>query len=490
MKKFRNWFRKRRKIGFYISIPLTFFLLFYANEQSGGNIYTWWVAWIFFSSIILFVYIINQDRIIVEKVRNFEELIQVIQKNKWQVIEQERDQLTIKSASDFSFSKLMNNEIKVSYSYSSVKISGSYHYTKRFAQDIRVERSDKTKKEHTALIIGLFSVFLGVGAFFISVDLFPVKLFLHNAFADPVKHPNWFSDMTPGNSVENLNNNGKAIETTDYFIYVENGVDIVRVTKDFKNKTYLVDKEEGYSISDLNIMGDWLYYSETASLKKLKYKETENNLIKEEIYNLGLIEDVHILGNWIYFLNRDEFGKLYKMDLNGGNVQKVLDMEVNDIAVYDSMIFVSYLNNENGQSTSFYTDSTAQSINLLVNQSAQDFVRWEEYYYFLGSDFNLYRKELGETKEPERVIEESISSYILTEQGIIYSVNKQDASESESELYKTDYEFEETELLFISEEIHGLSKIGESVLFISYEEDGEENISLLNPVTGAIKVLD
>ncbi|GEQ32618.1 hypothetical protein B795N_05000 [Marinilactibacillus psychrotolerans] len=96
-------------------------------------------------------------------------------------------------------------------------------------------------------------------------------------------------DQTIGNSVENINNDSFAASDDRYIFYVEDGYQIKKAKKELRDSQTLVTAEKKREIEELNLVGDWLYYTEQdfiedkAALKRLNIENEQS----ETLYMMG-----------------------------------------------------------------------------------------------------------------------------------------------------------------------------------------------------------
>ena len=66
-------------------------------------------------------------------------------------------------------------------------------------------------------------------------------------------------------------------------------------------------------------MDDWIFYSSGKTLSRMRIDGANN----ETIYKMGYLLDIHVLGNCIYFINPSDKFTVYRMDVNGQNVESL-----------------------------------------------------------------------------------------------------------------------------------------------------------------------
>ncbi len=92
--------------------------------------------------------------------------------------------------------------------------------------------------------------------------------------------------------------------------------------------------EKGYYTKDwvdkVNVVGDWIYYSNGGYLKKVKIDGTGTTQVCDENAEL-----LRIIGDWMYYRNYDDKGKLYKIRLSGLDRTKITDDIVDEVNISD-----------------------------------------------------------------------------------------------------------------------------------------------------------
>lgn len=125
-------------------------------------------------------------------------------------------------------------------------------------------------------------------------------------------------------------------EDKPYEMVVSDGVVYyTKIVPDFspgRNKLYKI-KADGTEItlmdelecSRVNIAGDWVYYigrnreKDTISVYKIK-KDGSNKIT---VTTFGSVDEINIVSDWIYYQNWEDSGRIYKMKIDGSQVQLV-----------------------------------------------------------------------------------------------------------------------------------------------------------------------
>lgn len=398
------------------------------------------------------------------KVEGLNEFEREISQRRWEILLHERNKIIVRPKFDFPFNIILSDKVEIHYGNNKAEISGPGHYINEFVEEIQSEFSDETDrkiilKNKFRIVAYLFFILLPFllesGAYW------EMKVIYHNAFPDSNEVVTPMNGRVLGNSIENIHNLGYAVENDKNIFYIDDNENIVKTDKKFENKTNVIESDSLDIIEDLNIVGDWLYYTEEESLNRVKQDGTN----QETIYELGYMGKVHITKDWIYFINFEDNDNLYKMNLNGGKLQRVLDKEVNDIALYDSDLLISYT--ESGK-------DRVDQMNLDSNETHQEFdieasniMKWKDDYYYIGENQYLYRMKAEEPSIPELLIKEEVTQYTITDQGIFYGLFEYDnpTADPSDRLYKANLEGKESEKLLSGDAISGYAKVGDSIIF-------------------------
>jgi len=206
------------------------------------------------------------------------------------------------------------------------------------------------------------------------------------------------------------------------------------------------------------------------------------------LYSLGYLLDMSIQGNWIVFQSLEDDFSVYRMDINGRNLEKLLDVSGIGMTVHEERLIVSHEINGIPRVSSYDLDGEGRR--EVLGEYARQLVVWEDAYYYIGEDLALYRSEMGEISEPQRLVDEDVHSFIPTDKGIFYTVHSDDHRFSSRGLYQINLDGSEDRLLSASDDVGGFSKVGESVLFSSADGHGLLQEKRVDLESGRIDVLD
>lgn len=464
----------------FIFIPITamVYVLYGLVFKTELNIFTFELA----ASLILFLnwmtdkYKQNEIEIQLENLRELED---VIQEGKWELMDRRQDKLLIRPSFDFPFSLVVPDQITIHYTYRRATIEGPNHYISLLGEHFKGDQTGWSRKwSRFKILASGFVLFLPL--FLDSGILWESKVLYHNAFATNHEPVEGVDERTRGNLVENIINSGIGVENEAYIFYLENDNQIVRTDKDFKNKEFLTEIDSGYYKGDLNIAGDWLYYTEDKTIKRIQFDGTE----KETIFGLGYPRNLQIQGEWIYFISEDAESNIYRMNLDGKNLERFSDVHASEFALYDNHLLISYSEEEyDFYKTIERIDLDNHSRTVLFEGDISGLVEWDGYYYYTNENLALIRREISEPTEPEVLTELWISDFIITEQGIFYGLDRT----YQSGMYRIDLDGQNEEKLNVkSNLIDGLNQVGDSVIFRINNMNDEPTIRKLDPKTGEI----
>jgi hypothetical protein len=266
---------------------------------------------------------------------------------------------------------------------------------------------------------------------------------------------------------------------------VEDHLNLVRTTKDFQDKTYLIQKSSGSGINRLNIVEGWIFYNTGKTLSRMRTDGTG----QEVIYGLGYLTDIHVLGNWIYFISHSDNRAVYKMDVNGENLEKIIDREVSDLSIYDNRLFYSY-----GEGTEGFLESSnleGQDRTTEMGIQVNDLVRWEGFDYFVGhEDYRLYRVSIGGMETPQVLVDDRVSTYFVTEYGLYYTLHSPDAGYPGEGLYRMELDGTGNRKIADARHVGSLSHVEEWILFESWNDTNNQMVERLDIRTEEITLFE
>ncbi|API88058.1 hypothetical protein BKP56_01350 [Marinilactibacillus sp. 15R] len=486
MKLFKDWSHIVLKSTVFLVIPIALLMHFYYGIRFLEADALQWIVYLLYI-LLIYRWTIDIYRKIQKKVevQSFSGLEQLITKYKWKVIERRVHRLIVRPRFDFPFNKLFNGKVEVIYANQQVTMIGQKYYVDILKKNLQGKNSFANGKIVTGLKIAFVLFILAAPVLQGRNLVWEWKVYQHNAAAESMSTVSGLDHNGLGNTVENTNNYGYAVENEDHVFYVEDSLNLVRTNQLFEQKTYLSEQTQGIGIDELNIVGEWLYYTRGEELIRSRFDGSE----REIIYNLSYSSDIHIYENWIYFINFNEDSALYKMDLNGGQLQKMMDGEIQDLALYGEFLYVSH-QNEAGQSVVERMTLDGQYTDVVLEASARALVKREDEYYYVGENDRLYRNQLNSSTHPELIIDERVAYYTIHENQLYYSPYQAEMGHEGKGIYQTDLSGAEPARKLSEDTIEGLFKIKSALLYNAVnEQSGESTVQQLDTETGESKTL-
>ena len=198
------------------------------------------------------------------------------------------------------------------------------------------------------------------------------------------------------------------------------------------------------------------------------------------IYKQGYVMEPHIIGDWIYFINFHDNHNIYRMDLNGQNLERFIRENVSDLAVYDNRLFYSYMESDRGYVESVNMEGGDRRFEFQTDSSVRNLSRWENYWYYMDGDYRLIRTEGTDPDIYQVPIDADVSTYIITEVGIFYSLQGEEVGYPGDGLYRMDHFGLDKTLEADTERVEGLACLGDWLIYHSSD----------NRMIPAIKMID
>lgn len=246
-----------------------------------------------------------------------------------------------------------------------------------------------------------------------------------------------YKKNTVGNDTNNIFNNGSMAKQDEWIYYslYDDGLYISKV--DGSNKTKIVS---GY-ISDINVIGEWIYYVKAYESKDIYYFDvyrikldgTKKEKIKENCVGLNIINDKLYCTVDVDYLGelkdrklkfpKEEIGTIYQCDLEGQNCEKIVERNNSGLClIKDNDLFYSndkklYNYNLLDKSTNYITESPRHmylSNNTLYYLDEKTLNEKEKHFF----KYDLNTKQISEVAV---VNDNNLNEMIFFDNKIIYA---------------------------------------------------------------------
>lgn len=210
-----------------------------------------------------------------------------------------------------------------------------------------------------------------------------------------------------GNSGNNLANGGLAAEQGEWIYFTnKNGYNgMYKMKKDGTSTKKLYD---GY-IESINVIGDWVYFSNHYQLCKIKTDGSGYTEISDEA-----VSNLTVIGEWIYYA-ADGFNK---MKTDGSGKTKLTSDDVYEFNVEGDWIYYSNISDKN-KLYKIKTDGSGR-VKLTEDKSGCINLSGDWIYYKNVSDGSKIYKIKTDGTGREKVLSDNVNMFNVTGDTIIY----------------------------------------------------------------------
>ena len=183
-----------------------------------------------------------------------------------------------------------------------------------------------------------------------------------------------------GNTIGNVVNGG-LVAMQDDWVYYKNVLENNRICKmrtNGENKLRLNCACYG----DINVLNDWVYYSNGSGLLKVKTDGTNVQIIDDDVGRY-----LNIVDDWIYYSNLNDSDKLYRIRINGADKEKLNNHGSEYVNVVGSWVY--YNMNKSGGNGFCKIGINGNNEQLLNNISSEYINIINESIYFLNKHGHL-----------------------------------------------------------------------------------------------------
>ena len=472
----------KRLVFFFVPLWLFLFLVYeLIFDLDMGN--AWYSLTFYISLISLTNFGGYRHKMMEEPMLEFE-MIEADSSARWKTINKADQTFVFRPRFDFPYNLISGETVRVDCSDGKVRVEGPAYYVDSWVRDHKGKRNLFRDKLALVAIPAMVIVLLLVPILYGTGVIADWKIMYHNFQARDIERIVIADATVSGNTENNSINDGFAATYADRIFLVRDNVDLVSISDDFQEQNYLIDKTSGSGISRLNIVEGWIFYTEGKKLNRMRLEGTE----KETLYKAGYLLDVHVIGNDIYFISFMDHFTVHRMDVNGQNLERFVDKDVIDIAIIEGRLFYSY--EEDGMGALESVDLDGKNRKLELEKPIQDLVYAGDTFYFLGFDDNKLYSYSGEAgTAPAILVDEPVSSYIATEEGIYYSLfSKEDAFPGNG-LYKVASDGSKQVLLDDANSVENVSQTDEWLLISGYDNKHYLFQQRLNIITDEISTM-
>lgn len=143
-----------------------------------------------------------------------------------------------------------------------------------------------------------------------------------------------------GNSIGNTLNGGLIAERDGWIFIGEQG--LIKMREDGSERSYIYD---GLGVDNISVLNEWVYFAvsfggENRSICKIK---TDGSSFQTLFESAMGVRTMYVIDEWIYFYSYDydegsNYNGIFRMDINGGKLTKLLGEYYNDERIDDHFI--------------------------------------------------------------------------------------------------------------------------------------------------------
>lgn len=219
----------------------------------------------------------------------------------------------------------------------------------------------------------------------------------------------------------NLNNNGLALETETSYYIVDDHLLVYETDKNFKRKSSFEITSPSTGIDELQILGDWMFYTDKY-ISRIKLDGTG----EEELFS-GWVSDMYVTPEWIYFVNSKDGSRLTRMTVNGEELESMNHVYIRDL-MFDGNGFIACIRSEEKKEDTddYIYDVVTMDISgnitstLMADTYASDIIRQGDLLYFRSNDSFIYTYDF-KTQTKALLIDSPVSYFAMDGEFVFYT---------------------------------------------------------------------
>ncbi|TVP90001.1 DUF5050 domain-containing protein [Alkalibacterium sp.] len=390
-----------------------------------------------------------------ERLDDYSFLNRYLQSGRWEILQDNHSYTTIRPAFDTPLNLVVDDKVTIEKNRNLVRISGPQLYVTDLFKHLHNSDDEKNTAWFKPFRLAFAAVVLTMPLVRDSGLIWEWTAFRHNLERANAEVEDFDGNLN-GNTVSNLNTRGLGIDAEDFTIYMHDDRTLVKTDNDLNFQETITFPQTSFGFGHLNLAGDWLYFTNGETLQRMKMDGSS----QETLFDHGYVTHVHLTENGLYFLNSADRFTVHRMDFNGANLERVVNVEnAYDLSVYEDVMYVSHRDGIDRYSLD------GEHIEQLTAAKAWSITRQEDYYYFKGEDQRLYRLSENSPGQEEVVLDVEVDHYILADSTIFYMTSTYSREHPYSGVYKADLEGLENERLYVTDYIRHLTHIGDSIIF-------------------------
>ncbi|GEN50510.1 DUF5050 domain-containing protein [Alkalibacterium pelagium] len=411
---------------------------------------------------------------------NRENLDNYIRNGEWEEFDRHDNTLVVRPRFDSPFRFMINDKVSISYNEMRIKLTGPLKYVDEIDESVTGSK-DETKSVWPSMVWKVI-VFLFISLPFLRESrlMFNINILRHNVSADN-NEAEVVEHAGAGSMPQNINNQGVAVEHGEDIFYIHNYQSLIRTSQDLEFERLLNASEESVTLSDLNIAGDWLYYTAGQEIRRVRLDGSD----QETLYDIGYAMNLNVMNDRLYFIDYSGNHNLFSMTLNGQDLKRIADIEAMDLTVYEDELLVSTFD----QVMRFSLDGSESE--TIIEEYASSLLRFNDHYYYIDSEGYLTKQSVHSStrRVRTRVLERPVDRYTLTDDALIYVQDSHVYSNVDRGLFISDHDGGTKTRIHPYGNIHNLTIIEDHLLFTLVNDYSDNTIMSYNLTSGELNEL-
>ncbi len=184
----------------------------------------------------------------------------------------------------------------------------------------------------------------------------------------------------------------------------------------------------GNSIGNLNNLGliaqydDRIYHMIWEDGKPYLVKSDFNGINRDIISQTDCLY-LNIIDDWIYYINSEDSNKVYKMDIDGHNNQKLNEIKGNFLIAFEEGLYVISVSEKYNNSL-YYMDYDGRNVKIICNDKVSSIFFYNNYIYYTSvidsnGKVHLCRMDI-DGSDKEIILDDNVKKFFIYKDNIFY----------------------------------------------------------------------
>ena len=133
-----------------------------------------------------------------------------------------------------------------------------------------------------------------------------------------------------------------------------------------------------------------------------------------------------------------------------------------------------------GHVESVLVDGEDRRLEFKTDSSVRNLSRWGDYWYYMNEDYRLIRTDGKDPYIYQVPIDDNVSTYIITEVGIFYSLHGEEVGYPGDGLYRMDHFGLDKTPVSDTERVEGLAYLGDWLIYHASDDRMPPDIKMID----------